>query len=94
MQPDVEVMHSECHRFHQETTNNYDRDVQHMHMPVSLQIRVYIKFHQNPPSWSTVVPSERTDTTKLIVAGRNFANEPQNSEGGEGNYVNKCSTVY
>jgi hypothetical protein len=41
MQPDAEVMHSECHRFHQESTNNYDRDVQHMHMPVSLQIRVY-----------------------------------------------------
>jgi hypothetical protein len=35
-----------------------------------------IKFHQNPPSRSGVVPCTGTDMTKLIVAFRNFANAP------------------
>ena len=33
-----------------------------------------IKFHQNPPIGSRVVPCGQTDMTKLIVAFRNFAN--------------------
>jgi hypothetical protein len=37
-----------------------------------------IKFHENPSSGSRVVPCERTDMTKLIVAFRNFANAPKN----------------
>jgi len=45
-----------------------------------------IKFHENPSSGSRVVPckrtdgrtDERTDTTKLKVAFRNFASEPKN----------------
>jgi hypothetical protein len=35
-----------------------------------------IKFHENPSSGSTVVPCGRTEMTKLTVACRNFANEP------------------
>jgi len=41
-----------------------------------------IKFHANQSNGSHVVPcgltDGRTDTTKLIVALRNFANEPKN----------------
>jgi hypothetical protein len=41
-----------------------------------------MKFHENPSSESRVVPcgrtDERTDTTKLIVAFRNFENVPKN----------------
>jgi len=40
-----------------------------------------IKFHENPSSWSRVVPcgrtDRRTDMTKPIVAFRNFANAPK-----------------
>ena len=32
------------------------------------------KFHENPSSWSRVVPCGKTDITKLIVAFRNFGN--------------------
>jgi hypothetical protein len=35
-----------------------------------------ITFHQNPSSGSRVVPCRQMDTTKLIVAFRNFANVP------------------
>jgi len=38
-----------------------------------------IKFHENPSSWSPVVPCGRTDReidmTELITAFRNFVNE-------------------
>jgi hypothetical protein len=37
-----------------------------------------IKFHENPPTGTAVVPCERIDITKLIVAVRNFANAPKN----------------
>jgi len=41
-----------------------------------------IKLHENPSSWSRVVPCGRTngqtDMTKLIVAFRNFASAPKN----------------
>jgi hypothetical protein len=36
-----------------------------------------IKFHGNLFGWSRVVPLGRTDTIKLIVASRNFANAPE-----------------
>ena len=40
------------------------------------------KFHENPSSWSQVVPFGRTDrqadVTKLIVDFRNFVNAPKN----------------
>jgi hypothetical protein len=40
-----------------------------------------IKFQENGPSGSRVVPCGQTGTTKLIVAFRNFANAPnKNSE--------------
>jgi hypothetical protein len=35
-----------------------------------------IKFHENPSSGSRVVPCGRTETTRLIVVFRNFANAP------------------
>jgi len=35
-----------------------------------------IKFHENPPSGSPVVPCRQTDMTKLTVALRNFAKVP------------------
>ena len=42
-----------------------------------------IKFHENPSSGSRDVPcgrrGGRTDMTKLVVAFRNFANEPKNA---------------
>ena len=38
-----------------------------------------IKFHENPSSGSRVIPSGRTDMTKLTVAFCNFANAPENS---------------
>jgi hypothetical protein len=34
------------------------------------------KFHENPTGGSRVVPYERTDMTKLIVAFHSFANAP------------------
>ena len=38
-----------------------------------------IEFHENPSSWSRVVPYGHTDMIKLIVTFfRNFANAPQN----------------
>jgi hypothetical protein len=37
-----------------------------------------IKFHDNPSIGSRVVPCERAEMTKLIVAFRNFANAPKN----------------
>jgi hypothetical protein len=37
-----------------------------------------IKFHENPPTGTRVIPCERIDITKLIVAVRNFANAPEN----------------
>jgi len=40
-----------------------------------------LKFHENPPSESRVVTcgrkDRRSDTTKLLVASRNFANVPE-----------------
>jgi hypothetical protein len=39
-----------------------------------------IKFHQNSPTGSRVVPCGQTDITKLTVAFRNFANAPQGLE--------------
>jgi len=46
-----------------------------------------IKFHGNPSSGSRVVPCGRTngqtDTTKLIIAFRNFANAPKKSSTGK-----------
>jgi hypothetical protein len=43
-----------------------------------------IKFHENPSSWSRVVPrgqtDGRTDLTKLIVVFRNFASAPKNAQ--------------
>jgi hypothetical protein len=36
-----------------------------------------IKFHKNPSNGSRVVPCGRADTTKLLVAFRNFANAPK-----------------
>jgi len=38
---------------------------------------INVKFHENPSSGSRAVPCRRTDTTKLIVAFRNFANAPK-----------------
>ena len=44
----------------------------------------YIKFNENPSSGSRAVPCGRTDrqkdTTKLIVAFRNFANAPKKTK--------------
>jgi len=37
-----------------------------------------IKLNENPSIGSHVVPCERTDITKLVVAFRNFANAPKN----------------
>jgi hypothetical protein len=37
-----------------------------------------LKFHKNPSSGSQVVPFERTDMTKLIVAFRSIVNTPKN----------------
>jgi len=37
-----------------------------------------IKFHENPPRVSRVVPCGRGEMTKIIVAFRNFANAPKN----------------
>ena len=37
-----------------------------------------IKFHENPSSGSWIDPCGRTDTTKLIVAFRKFADAPKN----------------
>ena len=37
-----------------------------------------VKFHENPSSGSRVVPCEQTNTTKLTVAFRSFANAPNN----------------
>jgi hypothetical protein len=43
---------------------------------------INIKFHENPSSWSRVVPCGRTngqtDITKLTVAFRSFAKAPRN----------------
>ena len=36
-----------------------------------------IRFHENPPTGSRVVPSVRTDMAKQIVGLRNFANAPK-----------------
>jgi hypothetical protein len=36
------------------------------------------KFHQNPSSASQVLPCGSTDLTKLIVAFRIFAKDPEN----------------
>ena len=48
------------------------------------KISAYIKFNENPSSGSRAVPCGRTDrqkdTTKLIVAFRNFANAPKKNE--------------
>ena len=41
-----------------------------------------LKFHENPPSGSRAVPcgrTDKTDTTKLIVPFRNFAEAPKNT---------------
>jgi hypothetical protein len=38
-----------------------------------------MKFYQNSPSVSRVVPCGRTDTTKLIVAFRDYANAPKHT---------------
>jgi hypothetical protein len=38
------------------------------------------KFHENPSSGSQAVPCGQTDMTKLIVAFRNFANAPKNTQ--------------
>jgi len=49
-----------------------------------------IKFHENPPIRSRVVPRGRTDMTKLIFVLRNFANSPENIESKSGglNWLN------
>jgi hypothetical protein len=39
-----------------------------------------IKFHENPSSENRVVPYRQTNMTKLIVAFRNFANAPKNTQ--------------
>jgi len=39
-----------------------------------------LKFHENLFSGSRVFPCVRTDTTKPIVALRNFANAPKNAD--------------
>jgi hypothetical protein len=39
-----------------------------------------MKFHENPSNGSRVVPTRRTDMTKLIVAFSNFAKAPKNDE--------------
>ena len=39
---------------------------------------INIKFHENPSSGSRVVPCERTDMMKLIIAFRNLAKAPKN----------------
>ena len=39
-----------------------------------------IKFNENPSSGNRVVPCIRTDTTKPIVAFRNFVNVPKNAD--------------
>jgi hypothetical protein len=38
-----------------------------------------IKFHENLPSGSQVVPDRQTYMMKLTVAFRNFANAPKNA---------------
>ena len=40
-----------------------------------------IELHQNPSSWSRVVECRQTDMSKLIVAFRNFAYAPNNTQG-------------
>jgi len=53
-----------------------------MKLELSAQIfRNYsnIKFHENPPVGSRIVPCGRTDMTDLIAAFRNFANASQNN---------------
>jgi hypothetical protein len=41
----------------------------------------YIKFHENPPRGSQVVPWGRADGyDEIIVAFRNFANAPKNRQ--------------
>jgi len=47
--------------------------------PDSIEKYSNIKFHENPSSRSRVVPCGQADMTKLIVAFRNFANQPKNS---------------
>ena len=45
------------------------------------EISLNIKFNQNPSSGSRIVPCgqiRQTDTTKLVVAFRNFAIAPEN----------------
>ena len=37
-----------------------------------------VKFHENPSGGSRVFPCEQTNTTKLTVAFRSFANAPNN----------------
>ena len=53
-------------------------------MKIELSKRIFrnysnIKFHENPPVESRVVPCGRTDMTDLIVAFRNYANASQNN---------------
>ena len=47
-----------------------------------------IKFHENPSSGIRVVPCERTETTKLVVAFRYFAIPPEVAEVDFGSSVN------
>jgi hypothetical protein len=54
-----------------------------------------IKFNQNPSRGSRVVPCGRADTTKLIVAFRNFAKAPKNKEHAERlKLVKNCLQTY
>jgi len=50
--------------------------------PHIFEKNTHIKFHENSSSGNRVVPCERTDgptdTTKLIIAFRNFAKAPKN----------------
>jgi hypothetical protein len=52
-----------------------------MKLEFSLQIFAKfsdVKFHENPSRGSQVVPCRQTNTTKLIVASRNFSNASKN----------------
>ena len=53
-----------------------------------------IKFHENPSSGSRDVPrwwTDRETDTKLVVALRNFANEPKNELCYRGSFTFDCS---
>jgi hypothetical protein len=53
-----------------------------------------IKFNENPPSRSRVVPCGQTDITKLTVAFRNFAKAPKDMFQGKQGYSLAPVTPY